>query len=139
MSLLIGDRMPAPLRFEFGVLSVAGGAARAVLLGSLDEDGSVRFCVLSTAEIEAPDDRRLRIALAKDSATRGNLTQRGAASLWCVLDGAAYTVKGRAKQSAAADDPERHSFEIEVESVWRDFRPDAPMIAGPTYRVPAED
>ena len=139
MSSLIGDRMPAPLRFDFGAPSVAGATARAVLLGSVDEDGSVRFCVLSSAEIDAPDDRLLRIALAKDSATCANLAQRGSASLWCVLDAAAYTVKGRAKQTAAPDDPERHSFEIAVESVWRDFRPDAPMIAGPTYREPAED
>src|SRR5579859_4907340 len=95
MSTQIGDRLPAPLRFEFGPPPVAGEPAKAVILGSIDADGSIRFAVLSTAELSPVDDKRLTIALAADSTTCSNLTQRNAMSLWYVLDAAAYTVKGR--------------------------------------------
>ena len=138
MSSHIGDRMPAPIRFEFGLPSGAGEPAKAVLLGSVDEDGSVRVAVLSTAEVSAPNDKRLTIALAPDSTTCSNLAQRKHVSLWYVLDAAAYTIKGRMKQVASSDDASRAMYEIEVESVWRDFRPDAPMTCGPMYRAPQE-
>ena len=139
MPTRIGDRLPAPVRFEFGLPAAAGEPAKAVLLGSIDEDGSIRFAVLSTAEISAPDDKRLSIALAADSTTSSNLTRRKAVSLWYVLDAAAYTIKGRMTNAATETRDGRSVFEVEVESVWRDFRPDAPMTCGPMYRVPHED
>lgn len=139
MSTHVGDRLPAPVRFEFGLPPAAGEPARAVLLGSIDEDGSIRFAVLSTAEISAPDDKRLSIALAADSTTSSNLTLRKDVSLWYVLDAAAYTIKGRMTGVASATQDGRSMFEVEVASVWRDFRPDAPMTCGPMYRVPHQD
>jgi hypothetical protein len=112
MSTHIGDRLPAPVRFEFGLPPGAGEQAKAVILGSIDEDGSIRFALLSTAEISSIDDKHLGIALAAD----GRLTKpRGATH-----DG-------------------RSMFEVEIESVWRDFRPDAPMTCGPMYRAPQAD
>jgi len=139
MSTHIGDRLPAPVRFEFGLPPSAGEPAKAVLLGSVDEDGSVRFAVLSTAEISAVDDKRINIALAADSTTCSNLTQRKGISLWYVLDAAAYTIKGRMTNVATQAQDGRSMFAVEVESVWRDFRPDAPMTSGPMYRAPHQD
>ena len=139
MSDHIGDRLPAPVRREFGLRPGSGEAANAVILGTIDEDGSVRFAVLSTAELSPIDDRHLHIALAKESTTRSNLIARKAVSLWYVLDAAAYTIKGRMTKPGSAAQDGRSMFEVEIESVWRDFRPDAPMTYGPMYRVPVED
>jgi len=136
MSTHIGDRLPAPLRFEFGLPPGAGEPAKAVILGSIDEDGSIRFAVLSMAEILPIDDKRLSVALAAESTTCLNLTQRKAMSLWYVLDAAAYTIKGRMTKPGSAAHDGRTMFEVEIESVWRDFRPDAPMTCGPMYRAP---
>jgi len=139
VSTHIGDRLPAPVRFEFGLAPGSGEPAKAVILGSLDEDGSIRFAVLSTAEISPIDDKRLSIALAADGTTCSNLTQRKAVSLWYVLDAAAYTIRGRMTKAGSAVNDGRSIFEVEIESVWRDFRPDAPMTCGPMYRAPHAD
>ena len=139
MSQKIGDRRPAPLRFEFGIPAGVGQPGRTVLLGSVDADGSVRFAVLAAAEIACADDRHVRFMLAAESATSKNLAQRSSASLWYVLDAAAYTIKGRTSAAPSSEVDGRCAFEIEIESVWRDFRPDAPMTSGPTYRVPEPD
>jgi len=124
--------MPAPLRFDFGSPEAEGEPSHAVLLASMDEDGSARFAVLARSELSAPDDRSVRIALHADSSTCANVHARGDVSLWCVLDAAAYTVKGRARAAEVADGMQ--TFTIEVTSVWRDFQPEAPMISGPMYR-----
>lgn len=122
------------MRFEFGVPPVEGQPCRAVVLASHDADGSVRFAVLAAEEIEVRDDKHLRFALATDSATTGNLRTRSHVSLWYVLDAAAYTVKGKASVDASPARDGRAAFDIEIESVWRDFRPDAPMTSGATYK-----
>ena len=139
MSDHIGDRLPAPVRREFGLRPGSGGAANAVILGTIDEDGSIRFAVLSRAETSAIDDKRLSIALAAESTTCSNLTQRNVMSLWYVHDAAAYTIKGRMTKAGSAVHDERSTFEVEIESVWRDFRLDAPMTSGPMYRAPHAD
>jgi len=139
MSTHIGDRLPAPVRFESGLLPGPGEPAKAVILASIDEDGSIRFAVLSMAEISPIDDKRLGVALAANSTTCSNLTHRNAMSLWFVLDGAAYTIKGRMTKPGSATRDGRAMFEVEIESVWRDFRPDAPMTCGPMYRAPQAD
>jgi hypothetical protein len=54
-----------------------------------------------------------------------------------VLDAAAYTIKGTARTTNDPSDEEWLSVDLEVESVWRDFKEGAPMIGGPTYRAPA--
>jgi hypothetical protein len=133
VSAHIGDRLPPPLRLEFGRPPGLGEAAKAAILGTIDEDGSIRFAVLSTAEISPIDDKRLFIALAASGTTCSNLTARKAASLWYVYDAAAYTIKGRLAKPGSATHDGRSTFEVEIESVWRDFRPDAPMTCGPMY------
>lgn len=84
MSTRIGDRLPAPVRLEFGLQPGSGDPAKAVIVGSIDEDGSIRFAVVSNAEILPIDDKRLSIALAADSTTCSNVTMRKAMSLWYV-------------------------------------------------------
>ena len=139
MSDHIGDRLPTPIRREFGLQPSPGEPAKAVILGTIDEDGSLRFAVLSTAEISPIGDKRLSIALAANSTTCSNLIARKAISLWYVLDAAAYTIKGRMTKPGSAVHDGRSMFEVEIESVWRDFRPDAPMTCGPMYRAPQAD
>jgi pyridoxine/pyridoxamine 5'-phosphate oxidase len=136
MARLIGDRLPAPLRFELGLPPEPGAAARAVLLATVDEDGSPRIAVLSTSEIQAPDESRLHFELHAESATCKNVAARCKAAVWYVLDAAAYTVKGSTAASSAAAKDGWRAFDLAVESVWQDFEAGAPMIGGPTYRAP---
>lgn len=136
MSDKIGDRLPAPLRFELGVPAEAGRPGRAVLLGTVDADGSVRFAVLASAEVTCADDKHVRFALAPETRTSLNLVERRRASLWYVLDAAGYTIHGASSGAPKPLGDGRTEFELEVEAVWRDFRPDAPMTSGPTYAVP---
>jgi pyridoxine/pyridoxamine 5'-phosphate oxidase len=135
MSEMIGAIMPAPLQFEFGIEAAAGEAARATLLATVDADGSPRFAVLSSSQIRATDRRRLVLELHASSTTSANLSERPYAAVWHVLDGAAYTLKGGVTVMEAQGDVQWRRFELAIESVWRDFEPGAPMIAGPTYRA----
>ena len=129
--------MPAPLRFELGVPPKPGEIARAVLVATVDDDGSPRIAVISTAECIVTNERRLRIELRSGSATCANLSARRKAALWYVLDGAAYTLKGNATAAQSAADDGWRGFDVELESVWRDFEQHAPMVNGPAYRAAA--
>lgn len=133
MSQFAGDRMPPPLRFEFGAAPDDGaGPHPAVVFATVDESGAPRVALLSMAELVAPDDRHLRLSLANGSATCGNLAGRPTASVWCVLDGAAYTIQCEVDRADEAGD--QIVFDLRVTGVWCDFRPDAPMTGGPTYK-----
>ena len=133
MSQFAGDRMPPPLRFEFGADPAEGaGPHPALVLVTVDESGAPRVAVIARSELTAPDERRLMLSVESGSTTCTNLAARRQASVWCVLDGAAYTIQSVVETVDAAE--ERTSFGLRVTGVWRDFRPDAPMTAGPTYK-----
>lgn len=137
MSEVIGSKIPPPLRFEFGAPPAAGQPAQVVTLATVDDDGSPRIAVLAKSEIRALDESRLRLELRRDSHTRVNLAARPHAALWCVLDGAAYTIRGCCVPAReAAVDSDRDAVELSVTSVLHDFEPSAPLVAGPTCRAP---
>ena len=139
MSTFVGAKLPAPLRFELGVQPQPDSAAQAVLLVTLDEDGSPRTAVLAPHCVAPVDDQTLRISVRAQGTTCANLMQRRHAALWRVLDGAAYTIKGHAAPIAGDQNQDTTRFEMRIASVWMDFDPSAAMIAGPTYRAPAEE
>jgi|SRR5579864_4131113 len=138
MSQHIGNRLPAPLRFDLGAAAPAGAVASALLLATVDEDGSPRLAVLAAGEVAVLDEARVSIDAHEASKTCENLLARPRAALWCVLDAAAYTIKGVVTPDAALAVSGRRRFVVDVNSVWRDFEPAAPMIAGPTYRAGGE-
>ncbi len=136
MSENIGNCIPPPLRFELGAEQGADQLCRAVLLVTVDDDGSPRVAVLSYAEVTALDERRASITVNGGTRTQHNLESGRSALLWCVLDSAAYSLRGSTRKSTA---PERSSgsratFELTVDEVLRDFYSDAPMMSGPMYR-----
>lgn len=133
MSEHIGSRIPAPLRFELGA-QVQEDIGRAVLLATVDEDGSPRIAVLSHGEVRAIDDGRLVLEVRDETATCRNLAAQRRAALWCVLDAAAYTVKGMVGPAEVPAQVGWRRFTLHIESVWRDFQAAAPMISGPTFR-----
>jgi hypothetical protein len=138
MAERIGETVPAPLRFELGQAPVAGETARAVLLVTVGEDGAPRVAVLSPAEVQALNDRVLRVVVRAASTTAANLRGGSKALLWCVLDAAAYSVCGTcAIASAQSDDGEFVAFELTVRDVYRDFERNSPMISPPTYQAPS--
>jgi hypothetical protein len=134
MSQHIGNRIPAPLRFELGA-QAPQDIGRAALLATVDEDGSPRIAVLSCTEVSAPDDERLMVEVRSGTTTCGNLEAQRKAALWCVLDAAAYTVKGAVKPAEGPAQDGWRRFILQIESVWRDFQSSAPMISGPIFRT----
>ena len=135
MSVCIGGRMPAPLRFDLNQKPAHGATAAAVLLATVDDDGTPRIAILSPGEIEAPDDAQLLIDIGAESTTCKNLNERGAAAIWCVLDAAAYTIKGRVTEIDDGHRPNFRRVKFSVVSVWMDFDAAGPLVSGPTYRV----
>ena len=135
MSEKLGDKLPAPLRFDLGFEPRGAEHVRAVLLATVDEHGCPRIAVLAPHEIRVVDDRTMRFQVYANSTTSRNLARTARATVWCVLDAAAYSIQGAATQSAAAPShAESCSFDLEVSAVLRDFEPQAPMISGPTYK-----
>lgn len=138
MSEEIAAVVPPPLRYEFGIPPQAGSVAAAVLLITGDEDGFPRVAVMSPAELSAGSPDSVIMQLRRGTATWRNLQRRAAAALWCVLDAAAYTIRGIA--STAIEQPQDEAYGaamLNIRSVLRDFEPGAPMVKGPSYRVPA--
>lgn len=127
MSENIGNAIPPPLRFELGKEQGADHLCRAVLLVTADDDGCPRVAVLSYAEVGALDERRVSIAVNEGTRTHHNLTEGRDATLWCVLDSAAYSLRGPVSKAA-------NRFELTVKEVLRDFYPESPMMSGPMYR-----
>lgn len=128
MSERIDNTIPPPLRFEFGSEQGSDKLCRALLLLTGDEDGAPRVAVLSYAQVSAIDERRVAITVNAGTRTHHNCERGSNALLWCVLDGAAYSLRGSMKKSAGA------TFELVIEEVLRDFYPEQPMMSGPMYR-----
>ena len=128
MSERIGNTIPPPLRFEFGSEQGSDKLCRALLLVTGDDDGAPRVAVLSYAEVKAIDERHASINVNAGTRTHHNCERGSPAILWCVLDGAAYSLRGALAKQADA------SFELTVEEVLRDFYPAQPMMSGPMYR-----
>jgi len=125
--------IPPPLRFELGRREIEGEAA-GILLVTIDDDGKPRVATLSAQEIRVLDDLRLRFDLRRASTSRRNARKRPSA-LWCVLDAAAYTLRGMCRAIAEVPDRSDHdAFEMTVTSVLRDFKPSEPFVSGPKYR-----
>lgn len=132
MSEKIGNVIPPPLRFEMGAAEPRNEPVRAFLLVTIDQDNQPRVAVLAPTEVSAVDERRLTVKVHSKSTTQKNLRRSFSALLWCVLDGAAYSLRGGAK--LLKEEAEFATFEMSVTEVLRDFYPDAPMISGPTFK-----
>ena len=106
-----------------------------MLLLTTDADGAQRVVVVAPAELTVRDASHIGFRLHAGSSACANVRQTGKAALWCVLDAAAYCIRGTAsKAPVKTADPDFDSFELEITSVLRDFQPNAPMVAGPTYK-----
>jgi hypothetical protein len=133
MSDEIGSQLPPPLRFEFGAHPI-GGLPKAILLVTTDEDGAPRVAILGAPEMKAHDASHIHFAISTRSSTCANLRRAKKAALWCVLDAAAYCIRGNVAAGPAPSDDEFCTFELTVSSVLMDFRADSPMVSGPTYK-----
>lgn len=133
MSEEIGASLPPPLRFELGA-HPTGDAAKAVLLVTVDGDGSSRVAVIAPAQLQVRDGAHIGFALHTTSSACANVKRSAKAALWCVLDAAAYCIRGEVKKTQGNVEPGWESFELEITSVLRDFESTAPMVSGPTYR-----
>ncbi|MBV8171603.1 MAG: hypothetical protein JO219_06710 [Candidatus Eremiobacteraeota bacterium] len=132
MSEKIGNMIPAPLRFEMGVAEIADSPIKAYLLVSVDQEYQPRVAVLAPTEMVTIDERRLRFRVHVQSTTQKNLRRTLSAMVWCVLDGAAYSIRGGAQP--IQEEGDSVEFEMSVAEVLRDYYPDAPMISGPTFK-----
>lgn len=143
MPELIGNTLPPPLRFALGNIAQTT-VANAALLISVDDDGCPRVAALAAAEVEVPQPSSLRVRINAGTRTWHNVRSGRPCLLWCVLDAAGYSVCTRIasgqdggsarKAEAATDEAATAVIELAIESVWRDFNPEAPLLSGPTYR-----
>jgi hypothetical protein len=132
MSQEAGPRLPPPLRFELGA-HPTGGLVKAILLVTVDEDGLPRVAVLAASQLRVPDETHIEFNVHRGSTTCANLSHACKAALWCVLDAAAYCIRGEVKK-IAANQEEFERFGMTLTSVLKDFQPEAPMVAGPTFK-----
>jgi hypothetical protein len=129
----IGNIIPPPLRFEMGAKDEAADQAiKAFLLVTVDQEYQPRVAVLAPTEVSAKDERCVRFRVHVQSTTQKNLRRTLSAMLWCVLDGAAYSLRGGAQP--VHEEGDFVEFEMSVAEVLRDFYPDSPMVSGPTFR-----
>jgi hypothetical protein len=139
MSEEIGSQLPPPLRFELGA-HPSEGVPKAALLVTVDADGSSRVAVLGAPELRVRDAKLLEFEVHAGSTTCENLRRSCKAALWYVLDAAAYSIRGEVSEAkapggrAGTGGREFARFELAIRSVLRDFRADAPMLSGPTYK-----
>jgi hypothetical protein len=134
MSEEIGARLPPPLRFELGSHPV-GGLPKAVLLVTSDAGGAFRVAILGAGEVVVRDETHVQFSLLPGSQTCANLDGSRKAALWYVLDAAAYCIRGETHEVAAPSQAANmRRFELKITSILKDFRPEAPMVSGPTYK-----
>ncbi|MGH8869820.1 MAG: hypothetical protein ACRDYU_17725 [Actinomycetes bacterium] len=106
-------------------------------LVTLDEDGAPHPALLSVGEVVATGDRRLRLALWRDSTTTRNLAHRNRALLTLVLDGTFYgiSVTAHLLGPVRVQELDLMVFDGEVQTVSRDDVGYAELTSGLTYRL----
>src|SRR5919202_5920624 len=93
MARSVGNEIPAAIRPLFSGQDLAAREGLTFLLLSTTEDGWPHLAMLSVGEVLAVDDRRLKLALWRNSTAAGNLTRTERATLALVQGGAGYSIR----------------------------------------------
>ncbi|MFN3477447.1 MAG: pyridoxamine 5'-phosphate oxidase family protein [Candidatus Methylomirabilales bacterium] len=138
MSRLLGRSLPEAVRQKIGFRPETMG--KAVLLITIDEVGFPHTAMLSFREVAAKDTERLRFCLSGSSRTSENLRQRRKAALLLIDEGSAYYIKGVAKELKASIKgfPDLALFELTIEEVLEDEKPDFPITSGIQFKPPED-
>jgi hypothetical protein len=119
---------------------MAERASHAIMVCTVDSDGSPRPAMLSYFEVAAPDRHNLRLALYNDSRTCANMRERGRATLIIVEAGLVCYVSGSVAELASAmrDAPYNAKLNLRIEQVLfdessPDLEPGSHVTSGITY------
>jgi hypothetical protein len=139
MAKLLGERLPETVLRAFDGNDLQTKVGPAHLLVTVDLDGSPRPCMLSTGEVLAPDDRRLRVLLWAGSGTSRNLAA-GRPVLLCYVEGGDVVyVKGDPQPLPREGRGGFERFEIQVRAVETDRHAGLPVTGGITFGVEGGD
>jgi len=141
MSRLVGKELSEEL---FGRLSgedIAAQMGKAIVIVTVDEDGSARPAMLSYHEVVAKDRSRIDLAIGKTSATARNLRRTGKITLLITDSGVNFYLKGRALELRESMEgvPFMSLFRVESEQVLEDQEPDAVITSGVTFSRPKKE
>ncbi len=119
---------------------MAERASHAIMVCTVDPDGSPRPAMLSYFEVAAPDRHNLRLAVYNDSRTCANMRERGRATLIIVDAGLACYVSGSVAELVPAmrDAPYNAKLNMRIEQVLfdeasPDLEPGSHVTSGITY------
>jgi hypothetical protein len=89
----MSDRLPPNVARLLEGAELPAKVGETLVLSSVGEDGWPRLALLSVGEVLAISSTEIRLALHAGSGTSANLERGGRATLLCVGDGAAYTIR----------------------------------------------
>jgi hypothetical protein len=136
MSRELGNELPGALLSLLDGRDLLARMGKAILITTVDAQGSAHPALLSYGEVVAVDARRLRLATYGSSNTTSNLRRSGRLTLCLIEAGMAYYVKTRALEHQGRPDlPGLARFEATVEQVLvdqarDDLEPEARIIGG---------
>lgn len=134
MSRDLGARLTPLLLERLRGDDLQARAGEAVLIATPDAEGSPQLALLSYGEVVAASDRSLHLATYRGSRTTANLRRSSDLTLCLVADGAAYYIKGSARERPAPQ--ALHGlviFEVEVLHVLEDREQGMPLTSGITF------
>ena len=134
MSRDLGARLPPTLFERLRGDELRSRAGEAVLVATLDQGGDPHLALLSYGEVVAVGEGLLRLATYGGSSTTANLRRTSHVTFCLVADGAAYYIKGSARERPTPR--ALHGlvvFEVTVTSVLEDRERGMPLTSGVTF------
>ena len=128
MSKFLGNRLPSEVVDAFDGRNLDKKVGSGYLAATFDEDGEIRFCMLSAGEILVVDERMLRIGLWAGTRSSKNLKRGSPLNLCFVAPSTVLYIRGSAKELDAHTSGLRiDGFEVTVESVTSDAHTGLPV------------
>ena len=137
MARSTGNQIEPAIRPLFAGDDLAAREGLTFLLLSTTEDGWPHLAMLSVGEVLAVDDRRLKLALWRNSTAAGNLTRTERATLALVHGGAGYYLRLSTRRGPDVQAPlsgRLAYFVGTVEDMIADEAPYAILTSGVTFR-----
>ena len=128
MSKFLGDRLPPEVVNTFDGRNLEKKIGSGYVAATLDENGDVRFCMLSAGEILVVDERTLRVGLWAETRSSSNLKRGSPLNLCFVAPSTVLYIRGSAKElhgqiSGGGID----MFEVTADSVTSDAHAGLPV------------
>lgn len=128
MSKQLGNRLPPEVVDAFDGRNLANKVGAGYVAATHDEDGQIRFCMLSAGEILVIDERTLRIGLWAGTRSSKNLKRGSPLNVCFVAPSTVLYIRGSARELDGPPSSGRmDGFEMTVESVISDAHAGLPV------------